>query len=499
MNFSQHCLSNHSRFFFFFLTLISFFSHSAGCIFAQTSPLELDPSADSIPDLTEKKIEQELPLFQPKKTDDVISRKQNLGDTTISTSRLFYIKGATPKVRNTIAKMAEELRQNIHYELRTKRAENQNKVTNNNRISLYIQGKQGEKISSSPYRIRVHQVEKIGYNLQVYIHRGSGLERKSLRRVLLKSLLLMRTINAGTLKENTPLVHHPWLIDGWLEVFDWRAKRSDRHSYAKLVKNPKIFSYEQLFSLDEKAVKTMDDATRKAYIAASGGLVMSLLKQENGKESMRGVLGEVATYEGDMNDLLKRHFPAVNKSVQGIRIAWLLQLSQMAMKPLTDSYSILETEKKLEEALVFRFSENETSFRELRLEHYEEIAKLEDDIRKPLIKNIARKLVNLNNRAYPEYRPIIIAYATLLNALNEGKTKEMQTVIKNLAFDRSNRKKAAIAARDFTDWYVLNHSTQVHANYQAFTRLQQQFEKEQEKANKDAISTYLDILEKFLR
>ena len=56
----------------------------------------------------------------------------------------------------------------------------------------------------------------------------------------------------------------------------------------------------------------MDPISKAAFQTSSGALVMSLLEQEGGQESMRSMLSELSTFEGDEVALLRKHFPGMN-------------------------------------------------------------------------------------------------------------------------------------------------------------------------------------------
>lgn len=447
---------------------------------------------DVIPDLTEKPEQKELTEHKDTSDEKVIIQNEDLNSVTKSVTKTFQASGANSQVRNAIISMADLLHAQMRLALEEEAPKNSENV-----ISILVQGKQGQAIKGSPYRFQYIQVADSNYNLKLYVHRTSGLDRKKLRRALMRVLIMERTLSKNGYPEGSKIISHNWFIDGFLEVLDWKNKVSDRAEYAKLRQSPELYDIKKLLDTKTSDIEQMDDATKKAYTAAAGGLVMSLLQQDGGLEGVKSMLEEIATYQGDSNDLLKRHFPQMSASKNGIRIAWLLQLSEMAMKPLTDSYTILETEKELDKALNFSYQNEEGENIDLNIENVEEIIGMKEEPRQQLMKLVAKKLVVLNNKAYPEYRPILFAYATAINALSAGKKDGVETMLANLSFDRKNRKQAALTARNYTDWYIVNHATEASADYSIFDKIEKQFENNNSSKSKTEMSKYLDVIERF--
>jgi len=242
-------------------------------------------------------------------------------------------------------------------------------------------------------------------------------------------------------------------------------------------------------------ITKLDAASYRSYRAASGAMVMTMLKQPGGLDSMQKMLEELSFFDGDMSNLLKRHFSEMNKGVEGERIAWLLQLNTMALKPVTESFSIIETERELSELLLFRVFDEDEVEQVYALQEFEKLMKLGEETRKVVISGAMLRLTRLQNRCFPIYRPMLFQYATILNSLSQGETKGVENIIRNLGNERALKRQAAIRARDYMDWYVLNHSDQLQGNYQSFNIIKNGLL--QQNQEKDVMDTYLDKMDAF--
>ena len=70
-----------------------------------------------------------------------------------------------------------------------------------------------------------------------------------------------------------------------------------------------LFEKNELYPVDSilqvRRRNDMDPISKAAFQTSSGALVMSLLEQEGGQESMRSMLSELSTFEGDEVALLR--------------------------------------------------------------------------------------------------------------------------------------------------------------------------------------------------
>jgi hypothetical protein len=291
---------------------------------------------------------------------------------------------------------------------------------------------------------------------------------------------------------NQKLNSHPWLVDGLLEVADWRQRRADLQQYELLAKMPKLFELDRIFDMTREQIAELDKASFRSYRAACGSFVLALLNQKKGAEHFKKLLNEAALFHGDDRNLLKQHFPDLNKGKHGVRVAWLLQLAQMGVAKMTDILTILETEKMLNLALEFRLMEKDGALLSYSLEDFEKLANLEESSRRLLFSSTAAKLVQLENRCFPLYKEILYSYGTVINALSHGSVKGVAPVVSRLAEERKLMLDAAERARDYLDWYTIQNASDVKADFSALKMSPVPVAK-----NRDVLGKYLDLIDSF--
>ncbi|WMX37715.1 hypothetical protein RGQ01_11950 [Akkermansia sp. EB-AMDK43] len=120
--------------------------------------------------------------------------------------------------------------------------------------------------------------------------------------------------------------------------------------YSTLFQQSGIMTPEEILNCPEPE-KELDATSYAAYQTSCGALVLSLLNQENGPEGMKQLLDQAILGNDDPRNLIKRHFPQLNLTPSSLHKWWTLQLSRMATPPLTETLTITETERHLQEAL----------------------------------------------------------------------------------------------------------------------------------------------------
>ncbi|MDP6207358.1 MAG: hypothetical protein QGG01_03575, partial [Roseibacillus sp.] len=254
---------------------------------------------------------------------------------TESESRQFVVHGADFVTRGAIASVAESTRMAL--------LETIGKDEEGWEHAIAIQLRDG----AAPMKTNFFHVPG-GYRLQldVFLARGkpAGLEPALLE------LLLIEYGLRGRGDEAVESVGVPiWLVEGMLESFRWKRGEREHALYAALFRKNELYPVKKL--LEMRPLEEMDSIARAAYRASSGALVMSLLEQNGGRKSMRTMLRELSTFEGDEMALLMKHFPGMNLGPESFSKWWALQLAQMAEKPFPHVLTIEETEKELQALL----------------------------------------------------------------------------------------------------------------------------------------------------
>ncbi len=362
-------------------------------------------------------------------------------------------------------------------------------------ITLHLHGKPGDPMPFRTLSIRLHYSEA-GYDLRLDAHLCRGLEIERFKFTTTSCLLYERALrNSPPSSPDQQLTVPPWLVDGLREASDWRLDRSDRKLYAALFKRGGLFKISDLFSISTTEFEEIDAATRAAFRVSSGALVMALLEQPQGKAGFRAFLSEVATFEGEMPTLLRKHFPELNLSETSLEKWWGLQLANKGgLNPLTEVLPIQQTESDLTELLKLHFLTPEGIALPKELSAWPELSPLKEAERNAATRPTQEALVRLSYRCFPSYRPIIAEYQLILLAIASQKTDDIASRLASVQESRTTMLAKAHRARDFLDWFEITRARETSGVFDDYMRL-----KERLKANpfrrKDALSTYLDRMD----
>lgn len=407
----------------------------------------------------------------------------------VSRSGLFRVSGADGGSRGTMALLADQTRDELRA-LTEETGEEQVVVP----IRIMLSGKPGDP---SPLRPIVMELffDDRAYDLRIRAHLGRGVEQERFATVLTSALIYERTLRNRKPDESEREFNVPaWLVEGLREATAWRLNRADRRHYETLFRRGGIYRMDRLFSVSDPSLEEMDSAMKLAFRVSSGALVMALLEQPRGREGFRAFLSEVAGYQGEMPVLLRKHFPELNLSETSLAKWWALQMATKGTAPLTDSLSIAETEKGLEEALRFHLRSPEGALEEKPLSAWQELTELEPKERMDAIKPAQDGVWRLSYRSFPSYRPLLVEYQAVLTALERGETEKVQEKLTSLDESRTLMREKGERARDFLDWFEITRARNPSGVFDDYLRLKERL-RERKHVRTDPMSGYLNRMD----
>jgi hypothetical protein len=409
-------------------------------------------------------------------------------DWVVSRSNQFRITGGDSLLRGTVAVLAEETKDEL---LKLTGEIDEWKLP----VTIRLHGKPGDPLPARTVSMRLLLVDGVA-ELQIDTHLSRGIERDRFKRAVTAALLYERTLKKRPGGDpDARLLVPAWLSDGLLEATAWRLNQSDRRLYEALFKRGGLFKISDLFGVSENVFENQDAATRAAFRVSSGALVMALLEQPQGRDGFRAFLTEVAAFEGEMPALLRKHFPELNLSETSLEKWWVLQLANKGLNPLTDTFSIQQTETALAESLILNFRTAEGIVQQRELAAWPELAELEEPERIAAVRFAEDGLVRLSYRCFPSYRPILEEYQLILAAIAKNKTRDLPARLAKLDETRATMVAKSIRARDYLDWFEITRARETSGAFDDYMRL-----KEGLKANphrrRDPVSDYLDRLDR---
>lgn len=333
--------------------------------------------------------------------------------------------------------------------------------------------------------------------LGIRVHMDRGIDHELLGRAALTILLYERALRDVTPGEfSDPLVVRPWLVEGLAEAAKWRAGRADRRIYEGVFKRGGGFTMEELFELTDKSYRQLDGASRLAFQALSGALVMALLEQPEGRGAFRAFAGEAARFAGEMPMLLRKHFPDLNLSERSLAKWWALTLARLVQPPLTEVLPIRDTELALDEALQFHSRDADGNAVKRGIDGWEAVADLERFEREEAVRPAEDGLVRLSYRCFPSYRSTIEKYQQILRDIAGGGRDGIAERLQELQEERRVRVERALRARDYMDYFEISRARNLSGEFDDYLRLKKELELKPRPQRKDRITDYLDILQK---
>lgn len=408
-------------------------------------------------------------------------------EQVISRSGQFRVHGGDSLTRASAALLTEETKDEL-----LRLIEEPDQWGGKIPITLRLHGKPGDPMPFRTLSTRLNYSEA-GYDLRIDVHLCRGIETERFKYTTTSCLIYERGLrNSPPSSPDQQFIVPPWLVDGLREASDWRLDRSDRKLYAALFKRGGLFKIGDLFSISANEFEDIDSATRAAFRVSSGALVMALLEQPQGKDGFRTFLSEVATFEGEMPTLLRKHFPELNLSETSLEKWWGLQLANKGgLNPLTEVLPIQQTENDLADALKLHFRTPEGIALPKELSAWPELAALKEPERIATVRPTQDALVRLSYRCFPSYRPILAEYHLILLAMSSQKTEDLAARLASVEESRTTMTAKAHRARDFLDWFEITRARETSGVFDDYMRLKERLKSDPFR-RKDDLSNYLD-------
>lgn len=403
----------------------------------------------------------------------------------------FIIAGSHLSVRGAIATTAEKIRS----ELNGLTGEKDREIKLPIIIQLY--GEEGDEERKRSVVSKINQMQG-QYQLKIFIHLAKGVDHELLRYHLMEMLLYERGLSSGqTVLEGEHVMVKPWLIVGMLDAIDIKRGEVNRKIYQSDIPYFEILPLQQVFDANEVTWRALDGHRPMAFRAISGAMVNALLRQPDGRRGMGAYLDEAAVFKGEEENLMRKHFPSMNKSRNSLG-KWVdLEMAELGTATVTQVYSLLETEKRLESVLKLRYRDAEQAAVSIGIDGYAEVLKLKPAERFNAIAGASAELERLSYRCFPSYRPLIAEYEMILRELVVAKDEGIQQRLSNMSDIRFRFQQAGKRARDFLDWYYITQSDEVSGDFEQYRELSEALKRESMKPRSDdSIHLYLDSVER---
>jgi len=365
------------------------------------------------------------------------------------------------------------------------------------KLTLYSKGDAKKGV---PFSTSVIPIEGKGYSISLVVDIREKIDKTTIERGIMQALVLERTMRSDPVVNEDTIIKVPlWLSDGLLGATHWQEEISNRAVYNLLKKRPELFPVKTLLEINEESLKELGVTKLDIYNASATALVLALQRQQGGKQSLAKLLSEVSVFEGESQELFRRHFPTMNVGSNSLQKLWNLQLADMSSSRLLDTNTIIETEERLQQVLFFTLRGEGGVARIVALEEYAQLADLEADEKTQVINRLRQNLRQLSFRCYPDYQPLLAEYSLLLLDISLDKTEEVKLRLANLAEERERKVEAGTRVRNVLDWYQISEAKGLSGDFSGYEKVLEQIELERKRNADPVISPYVDQMSELMK
>lgn len=407
----------------------------------------------------------------------------------VSSSGQFRVSGNDSQLQGTVAMLAEQAKSDLL-------AITTEKDAWSVPVLVRLHGRPGDPQPLRSSAMKLLILEGKPY-LQVDLHLARGLEHERLKWEVTSALMYERALsNPQVLTSEVPLRVPVWLVEGLRETAAWRAGQSDRRLYETLFQHGGWFRMEDLLGADADAREQFDGASRAAFRASCGALVMALIEQPEGLTGLKAFLAEVASHQGELPALLRKHFPGLSLSETSLAKWWALQMAAKGGNNLlTEILSVAQTEAALTQALQLHLRDAEGISRNVPLTSWEQLVPLSQAERAEAVRPAQDALIRLSYRCFPSYRSLLRDYQAMLAAWVRKPSAEAAKQIEPLARIRQTMTERATRGRDYLDWFEITRAREISGEFEDYLKLKDRL-KSPPKQKSDPVSDYLDRMDR---
>lgn len=405
----------------------------------------------------------------------------------VSQSRIFSVSGGDSLRMGAIATKADEIRgrvcQLLGFDSDWKYS-----------ISIRLLGQSTDPPEPNPIRTRISIIGQEP-NFQIRIYPGGGINLDKLTNAIIMMTLYERALRDIQTDALPDVIKMPeWLVTGVQQAILWRSGKADRRLYQNLFNRAEMLSPEEIIST--KNASLLDASSRQVYEVSCGVLVMSLVNRDGGQAQLRELVTESVTEEGTPAEIIASHFHELGIDSNMLSKWWALELAALSQAPATESLTPMETEKQLTEALtILRYNPYTRTPEPISADDLYTLVELEDW--KEQMRPCVDRLMELNLRCFPGYRPLIMEYVRAISELLQGSPPdEVQNIIGPLRELRQTYITTSIRARDYLDWYEITQmgNASYNASFNNYLEAMSTLRKETP-GPKTQISQYLEDIE----
>lgn len=378
-------------------------------------------------------------------------------------------------------------------------------------IVITVSGNTNDVITGRHTANQVNQLPDGSFQLDLHVRLSADFQwetySKALILVLLHEKMLRRFGSDPETAEGKTLPEVPWLVEGVEQVLTQRRIGRASDLYAGILNSRKILSIREILSTN---LDTLDPVSRAVFTASSAALITALLSQPDGARCFRDFIADLAGADpGDVEQLLRRHFPGFRGSPGAMEKWWALEIAALGQRQAFEFFTPEQTEALLTEALTVRFGvEPKKDPRGIMkyMPHFKPAAPFQGRLhdyelfvdRRDCVEALQQNQLQLQSlavRCFPLYRDVIRRYGLVIDAIIEGKTRGLDQALESVDEARAAVKRTVTRVDDYLNYYEATRATGKSKAYEQYRLAREKLERQGPPERKDRISTYLDAME----
>ncbi len=402
-------------------------------------------------------------------------------ERSVSTSRQFIVYSSDARVRAALCDVAERGKSTV---LALLQQPDQWKIP----IVVNAQPPQANLPELPAAALNLGQTG-FGLKLQLDLTIGADLDAPAIERQLLRTILVeMMYRRQQDLPPGAAYVQPPkWLVEG---ILAWDSQLAPTEFGSPLRNSVSARKVVSLQNFLHQQPALLDSPSREVYRSYSYALV-SLLK--NGKELAKFIADLPEAPADTFSDLIG-HFKILGGSIENAERVWNTSVAQLAISNGYESFTVSETERRLETLLHFQFPKSKEPEKFWELKDYAKFIRLPEHA--AVLYALSENLMVLGVRANPVCRPIILEYQRIASTLARGKTSGIGRRLTRLGNTRETLISRVQEIDDYMNWFEATQSSERSGTFIEYLKAD---EKTAATHRRDAISVYLDSLENQMR
>jgi hypothetical protein len=351
-----------------------------------------------------------------------------------------------------------------------------------------------EELGRELTRVRLFNTEE-GSKVQIDVAlREDQFQEVRFPQQVIRALLLEMAYRGRPPADGEPLAEPPsWLVEGLAERFEVRATDSSRDAavFQQLIDTGRLPKLRDFLASE---VETMDTPSRMVYASSAACLLEMLEGLPGGRQGLAYLARSFAQEPGDATALLLRHFPSLDAG--SLEKWWTLGLARASARERYLGLSVEETNAQLLLLLKMEVVTDEKKGAKTTFAIGDFKAYLKYRTARPALMQQEGRLAALQTKAHPLLRPVVLEYQRIVAELARGNSRRAERALREVDQYRAMVVERMDRIVDTLNWYEATQMPERSGAFDRYLKAAAALEKAAPPRRDDAITRYIDQVER---